>query len=534
MSSNILSNSNEEDDSVPQLVFSSDVDIQTRISSALHQIVNNQRLNSNNEISRNSTNNSNLSIPFTFSPLINPNISPGFIPSDLLANPPISPIEALPQLNLSTNEVTNQSGPVPLTIITGWLGAGKTTLLSYLLKELGSQAKQIAIIQNESSALGVEDPELMKIKPQNGSSSSLDKQIFSDIIELSNGCVCCSVQNDFVLGLDALLKKKRFDYIILECSGLADPGPLANLVWIDSELESRLYLDGIISLVDAAHLQANINNNRPESKQVIHQIAYADRIILNKCDLVDERKIDQLKQQLKSVNSVAPIACSVHSKVNLSEILNIHAFEAPDTHKTITSMQNSHSLHDSHACSGENCADHSSIPVESHPHDLTIGNLVFDCADSSRFVDLERLKAWLAELLWANLYSDAPMNIRSENNSNIVETPDKSGGYLQKIDTNSGRENEIFRLKAILSVKNDRHAYFLQAVQELFDITRGGTWDQPNNSKINTDNAVLHTVQPSFIASGGTLGLPHTKLVIIGRKLNERKLRQSFDAIFVS
>jgi len=204
---------------------------------------------------------------------------------------------------------------VPITIVAGWLGAGKTTLLQYLVRELSSQNKKVAIINNEVTATGVDAP--MLLTDDNTSA------VLGDVVELANGCVCCSIRNDFVLGLEALMKKRQFDHIFVECSGLVNPGPLAAMFWLDDALQSNITLDGIVSVADASYLDSHLADGQPQARQVVHQLAHADRILLNKTDLVSANRLETLQRRLQAINGVAPILMTVNSRVPLASILNI-------------------------------------------------------------------------------------------------------------------------------------------------------------------------------------------------------------------
>ena len=187
--------------------------------------------------------------------------------------------------------------------------------------------KKIAIIQNEFSSLGVEEDLILK-----------DNEEFGEILELPNGCVCCSVKTSFIVAIEQLVLKQKFDYIIVECSGLADPGPLATMFWVDSEeLESPVYLDSIISVCDSTTILSDLYENKQQhSAQVIEQLAYADLILLNKMDKYRKKSssnntLPQIDHILNQINSSAKIVKTIHSQVNINEILNIRAFNKEGT-----------------------------------------------------------------------------------------------------------------------------------------------------------------------------------------------------------
>ena len=197
---------------------------------------------------------------------------------------------------------------VPVTILTGYLGAGKTTLLNYILTE--KHGHRIAVIENEFGDINI-DAELVLSK---------DEEIF----ELTNGCVCCvaTARADLLRILEKLLARRdKYDHILVETSGAADPTPVAQTLFLDSFM-NQIQLDAIVTLVDAKHAAAHLDHH------AVDQIVIADRIIMNKVDLVAEHEIESLEKQVRGLNATAPILRSSHAKVNLENILGIGAFSA--------------------------------------------------------------------------------------------------------------------------------------------------------------------------------------------------------------
>lgn len=197
---------------------------------------------------------------------------------------------------------------VPVTIITGFLGSGKTTLLNHILTS--NHGKKIAVIENEFGEIGV-DNELV---------INADEEIF----EMNNGCICCTVRGDLIRILSKLMKRKdKFDYVIVETTGLADPSPVAQTFFVDDEIQENFKLDSIVTLVDAKHIKEHINKNA-ECKE---QIAFSDVILLNKIDLIKKQELLLLKSLIKSNNKMAKIYETENSIIGMDKILNVGAFD---------------------------------------------------------------------------------------------------------------------------------------------------------------------------------------------------------------
>uniref|UniRef100_A0AAQ5XYY7 CobW C-terminal domain-containing protein n=1 Tax=Amphiprion ocellaris TaxID=80972 RepID=A0AAQ5XYY7_AMPOC len=210
--------------------------------------------------------------------------------------------------------IETQSGrpaeQIPVTIITGYLGAGKTTLLNYILTE--QHNKRIAVILNEF-----------------GEGSALEKslavsqagELYEEWLELRNGCLCCSVKDNGLKAIENLMEKKgKFDYILLETTGLADPGAVASMFWVDAELGSDIYLDGKKFQLTEEKADGLVN-------EAARQIAVADLTIINKTDLVKEEELNQVRDTVRSINGLVKILETQRSRVDLSEVLDLHSFD---------------------------------------------------------------------------------------------------------------------------------------------------------------------------------------------------------------
>src|SRR5512145_1473354 len=204
-----------------------------------------------------------------------------------------------------------ETNMVPVTILTGFLGSGKTTLLNRILKE--DHGQRIAVIENEFGEVGV-DNEIIETG---------DEQI----VEMNNGCICCTVRGDLIRILGALREKRdqgalKFDRVVIETTGMADPGPVAQTFFTDEEIGNYYLLDSIITLVDAKHAPRQLD----EFREAQEQVGFADRILLSKTDLVSEEEVETLRQRLVRMNPRAPIRKVHFGDAPLDEVLDIRGF----------------------------------------------------------------------------------------------------------------------------------------------------------------------------------------------------------------
>lgn len=196
---------------------------------------------------------------------------------------------------------------IPVTVLTGFLGSGKTTLLNRILSE--QHGLRIAVIENEFGEIGIDQDLVI----------NADEEVF----EMNNGCICCTVRGDLIRILGDLIQRKdKFDRVILETTGMADPGPVAQTFFVDQAIREQYELDGIITLVDAKHVTQHFGTD-----EVIAQIAFADRIVLNKLDLVDDGQRRTIHQKIHSINKTAHIYPAVMAEAPLEELLDIGGFD---------------------------------------------------------------------------------------------------------------------------------------------------------------------------------------------------------------
>jgi G3E family GTPase len=301
-----------------------------------------------------------------------------------------------------------QKAPVPATVLTGFLGAGKTTLLSHILTQ--NHGYRCALIINEFGAV------------------SIDNQIVvgadEEVVELNNGCLCCRVRGDLIKSLENLFNKaKRFDYLIIETTGLADPSPIAQTFGLP-DLRDKVRLDGIVTVIDARHIEKELMDT-PEAKP---QIGFADVLLLNKTDLVSPEELERIEARIRRINPIAKLHRTERSKVDVGLILNIKAREvlAPlnipkKSGLTLTS--------DGPALSADAAHD--------HVHDESVGSFYF--ADD-RPLDMKKTEAWLSDVL-------------------------------------SGFGENIYRSKGVLNVKGSAKRIVFQAVQQMCEAAPDRLWN---------------------------------------------------------
>lgn len=242
-----------------------------------------------------------------------------------------------------SNSIGQSKDKIPVTILTGFLGSGKTTLLNYILRE--RHGKRIAVIENEYGEVDIDTDFVI----------SSDEEFY----EMSNGCICCvtSVRSDLLEVMRKLMDRKdRIDYILLETSGLADPMPVAQAFFVDDPVLEQVGLDAIVSLVDVRHIEQHLDDVRYDGidNQAIDQIVSADRIILNKIDLVDDSVVKRITGRARALNERAEIHTSSYAEVNLDAILGIRAFELSQRAANEPGFLDNHYVH-SHDPDIETC-----------------------------------------------------------------------------------------------------------------------------------------------------------------------------------
>jgi len=291
---------------------------------------------------------------------------------------------------------------IPVTVLTGFLGSGKTTLVNHILT--ANHGHRIAVIENEFGEIPIDNALVLGGEEK--------------IIEMSNGCcLCCTARTDLIDILHSLLERaEKFDRILIETSGMADPNPVAQTFFVDEEISSRFALDAIVTLVDAKHVDAHLDevDHNGVGTQAADQIAFADRIVVNKVDLVTEQQLGRLEQRIRGINATAEIITSSYSAVDLEQILGIGAF---DLTRTVA-------------------ADPAWLDDSKHVHEPSLTSVGIELDGD---LDGAALQGWLT-------------------------------GYVES------HGDDLYRLKGVLAVDGDERRFVLQGIHRMFDLAPSAPW----------------------------------------------------------
>jgi G3E family GTPase len=325
--------------------------------------------------------------------------------------------------------MTNLENPVrstvPVTVLTGYLGAGKTTLLNHILTQ--EHGQKIAVIVNEFGEIGIDNQLVV----------SSDEEIF----EMNNGCICCTVRGDLMRIIGNLMHRRdKFDRLVIETTGLADPAPVIQTFFVDEDVQLQTHLDAVVTVVDAKHIHLHW-----DAEEAQEQIAFADRILINKTDLVTPAELDELERKIRGMNAIAKIYRTQSARVDLDAILGIGGFDL------------SHAL----------TIDPDFLGEEAHEHDESVGSIALVAPGA---MNVEKIQEWLSKLL-------------------------------------PTQGQNIFRIKGILNIHGQEQRFILQGVHMIMDARLDREWRVDEERK--------------------------NELVLIGRDLNEVKLRQDFNNCLV-
>ena len=244
----------------------------------------------------------------------------------------------------------------PATILTGFLGSGKTTLLNRILT--GVPGKKFAVIVNEFGEIGIDHQLVVRAD--------------EEIVELNNGCLCCTVRGDLIRIVDDIFARyDQIDHLVIETTGLADPGPVIQSFMVDDRMQSRLLLDAIVTTVDCRHVWTQLASHEAQE-----QIAFADVVLLNKIDLVTPEEVDRIERKVRSMNRFARIHRTEQSAVDLDRILGVGAFDLKNILSVAPDL----------------------LEEEDHEHDASVGSV---CITTSGAVDSTRFNRWMFDLVQA-------------------------------------------------------------------------------------------------------------------------------------
>lgn len=303
---------------------------------------------------------------------------------------------------------------IPVTVLTGFLGAGKTTLLNRILT--AQHGKRIVVIENEFGEIGVDNDLVIQS----------DEEVF----EMNNGCLCCTVRGDLIRILSSLTKRKdKFDYVLIETTGLAEPIPVAQTFFMDDEIQDKYSIDGIITVVDAKHVLLHLD----DSEECRQQIGFADVILLNKTDLVTPDEVELLEDRIRSMNALARIHRTTNAEIDLERLLNIRAF---DLNAKVEVEPEFLPKKDEHGHVDSSHHHH-------HHHDEKVQSVGIE---ESRGLNPAAFNAWLSMLLQ-------------------TKGPD------------------IYRMKGILHFTGEKRRIVFQGMHMIFDATADRLWNEDEERK---------------------------------------------------
>jgi G3E family GTPase len=324
--------------------------------------------------------------------------------------------------------MSDQQAQIPVTVLTGYLGSGKTTLLNRILSE--DHGKRYAVIVNEFGEIGIDNDLIVES----------DEEIY----EMNNGCICCTVRGDLIRTVEGLMRRPgRFDAILVETTGLADPAPVAQTFFMDDDVRSKTKLDAVVALVDAKHLPLRLK----DSTEAADQIAFADVVVLNKIDLVNEDELREVEAAIRAINPAARIHKTERSGVDLKEVLDRGAF---DLKRAVDN--------DPHFLDGDDDHHH-----HHHVEESGVRSVSLRAGDMAP----KRFFPWIEK-------------------TTQIDGPN------------------ILRLKGIIAIKDDPERYVVQGVHMILEGDHQRPWRDGEKRE--------------------------SRLVLIGRDLDEERLRRTFEA----
>ncbi len=346
------------------------------------------------------------------------------------------------------------SSAIPVTVLTGYLGAGKTTLLNRVLTE--NHGKKYAVIVNEFGEIGIDNDLVV----------GADEEVF----EMNNGCICCTVRGDLIRIIGSLLKRReKFDAILVETTGLADPAPVAQTFFTDDDIKKKTKLDSIVTVVDAKHVEQRL----ADSGEAKEQIAFADIVLLNKTDLVSADDLKRIEARVRGLNPFAQIYHTARCGIELDKILDKGAFDLKRAIELDPCFLHGHAHDPSHNHDHDHDHHGHDHHHHDHGHDHGAVNPVHD-------EDIRSFSFATDKLLSA----------------------EKFDAWIQDVLMSQGQS--ILRTKGILNMKGQDQRFVFQAVHMVSEGEYTGAWPAKDKRR--------------------------SRLVFIGRKLDEAALRAGFES----
>ena len=377
------------------------------------------------------------------------------------------------------------------TIVLGFRRSGKTTLLNHILK--GDHGKRIVVIENEFGEIDI-DSELVAFEERGD----------ENIMLLNNGCLCCTVRGDLVDMLGKLVndRKGQFDHILIETTGLANPAPIIQTFYLEPDLLDSLRLDGVVTLIDSKHAMLHLDEEKPEGvvNEALEQVAFADRLVVNKTDLVEEAQIRTVENRVRSINQLATIQRSKHAEVDLDFVLGIGGFDLdrvqdvieqePEAHSHSHSHDHDHSRDAEGECEDPECNDPSHSHSHSHSHDHGHAHDGAECEVCGEHGHSHSHHNHDDSVTSVSLSMDGEVDLDLVN--------DWLGLLL------NDRWQDLYRMKGVLAIEGCDERYVFQGVHALFEGMPDRPWEDGESRS--------------------------SKLVFIGKELDREELEAGFEA----
>lgn len=379
---------------------------------------------------------------------------------------------------------------IPVTVITGFLGSGKTTLLNRILT--GDHGHRIAVIENEFGEIDI-DSDLVTIR------EDLDPAN-EQILMLNNGCLCCTVRDDLVEMLNKLHKQRdRFDRVVIETTGLANPAPIIQTFFLEPSVADHMKLDGVVALVDAKHVEMHLDEVKPDGvvNEAIEQIAFADRIVLNKTDLVTASDLNRLEERIRGINALAELRRAERAMVPVDYVLGVGGFDLEKIEDEIAAFDAREAEHHHHH---DHDHDHSHDHEHEHNHECGPG-----CTHESHSHNHDHNDHSHGS------HSHAHDHVHDDSVTSVSLTIDGDldldsvnywlGGLMEL------RSEDLYRMKGVLAIDGFENRFVFQGVHMLFEGMPDRPWKEGEERR--------------------------SRMVFIGKDLDAEVLREGFEHCIV-